>query len=171
MVQYGIEAVPFLHPDLPIWRDDVYHYVGASVVDEQTGFQVQGIIDDVWVSPQGELHIVDYKATSTASEISLEDEYKQAYKRQMEIYQWIFRRMGFKVSPVGYFVFANALKDRTFFEKKLEFELTILPHYGNDSWVSPTLLEMKKVLECDTLPDANPECEYCEYRRLIKEVE
>ena len=171
MVQYGIEAVPFLHPDLPIWRDDVYHYVGASVVDEQTGFQLQGIIDDVWVSPQGELHIVDYKATSTASEISLEDEYKQAYKRQMEIYQWIFRRMGFKVSPVGYFVFANALKDRPFFENKLEFELTILPHYGDDSWVSPTLVEMKKVLECDTLPDANPECEYCEYRRLIKEVE
>ena len=84
MVQYGIDAVPFSHPDLPFWRDDVYHYVGASVVDEQTGFQVQGIIDDVWITPQGELNIVDYKATSTASEISLDDEFKQSYKRQME---------------------------------------------------------------------------------------
>jgi hypothetical protein len=171
MVQYGIDAVPFSHPDLPFWRDDVYHYVGASVVDEQTGFQVQGIIDDVWITPQGELNIVDYKATSTASEISLDDEFKQSYKRQMEVYQWIFRKMGFKVSPVGYFVFANALKDRKLFDNKLEFELTILTHHGEDSWVSPTLMDMKAILESDTIPEANPDCEYCEYRRLTKEVE
>ena len=171
MVQYGIDAVPFSHPDLPFWRDDVYHYVGASVLDEQTGFQVQGIIDDVWITPQGELNIVDYKATSTASEISLDDEFKQSYKRQMEVYQWIFRKMGFKVSPVGYFVFANALKDRKLFDNKLKFELTILTHHGDDSGVSSTLMDMKAILESDTIPEANPDCEYCEYRRLTKEVE
>ncbi len=40
MVQYGIDAVPFSHPDLPFWRDDVYHYVGASVV--ANGFSGSG---------------------------------------------------------------------------------------------------------------------------------
>ena len=27
MDEYGIDAIPYEHPDLPIWRDDVYHYV------------------------------------------------------------------------------------------------------------------------------------------------
>jgi hypothetical protein len=63
------------------------------------------------------------------------------------------------------------LKDRKFFDNKLEFELTILSHQGEDSWVSPTLMDMKAILESDTIPEANPDCEYCEYRRLTKEVE
>jgi hypothetical protein len=44
---------------------------------------------------------VDYKSTSTAKEISLDDRWKQAYKRQMEIYQWLFRQNGFTVSNTG----------------------------------------------------------------------
>lgn len=47
MVEYGINAVPMQHEDLPVWRDDVWHFVGASVIDEETGLQIQGIIDDV----------------------------------------------------------------------------------------------------------------------------
>ena len=47
------------------------------------------------------LYIVYYKSTSTKQEISLEDEYKQAYKRQVEVYQWIFRQLGSKVSDTA----------------------------------------------------------------------
>ena len=31
------------------------------------------------------------------------------YKRQMDMYQWILRRKGFEVSPVGYFVYVDGL--------------------------------------------------------------
>ena len=32
-------------------------------------------------------------------------------KRQMEIYQWLLRKNGFKVSDTGYFVYANGITD------------------------------------------------------------
>jgi len=172
MIKYGIEAVPFDHPDLRIWRDDVYQYLGASTLHEKTNLMVCGIIDDLWISEKTkELSIVDYKATSTSKEISLEDEYKQSYKKQIEVYQWIFRQMGFKVSDTGYFLFANAGKNRPEFDARLEFEISIIPYQGNDSWVEPVLFEIKKCLETDKIPEPGPECEYCAYRKLINEEE
>jgi len=171
MKRYGIEAIPFNHPDLPEWRDDHYQFKGASTIHKPTNLEICGIIDDVWVNKKEELLIVDYKSTSTSQEISLEDEYKQGYKKQLEVYQWIFRQMGFEVNKTGYFVYANAGRNRPKFDGRLEFELTILSYKGDDSWVEPTILEIKKCLESNEIPKPNPECEYCEYRKLIGKKE
>ncbi|MFC1727282.1 PD-(D/E)XK nuclease family protein [Patescibacteria group bacterium] len=126
---------------------------------------------DVWANLKKELLIVDYKATSTNNEISLDDEYKQGFKKQMEIYQWIFRQNGFKVNKTGYFVYANAYKHRPKFDGRLEFEVQIIPHKGDDSWVNPTIFEIKKCLESDKMPDPNSDCEFRQYRKLIKKEE
>jgi len=170
MKEYGIDAIPLKHPDLPIWRDDVYRYVGASILHQPTNLEICGIVDDIWVNKRGELLIVDYKSTSTSKEISLEDEYKQGYKRQMEIYQWIFRQKGLKVCDIGYFVFANAGKNRPQFDGRLEFEMSIISHRGDDSWVESSILAIKKCLDGDKIPPANSDCEFCEYRKLIKAI-
>jgi len=171
MIKYGIDAVPFNHKDLPIWRDDVKKYVGASVLHKPTNLVISGIIDDIWVNKKGELIIVDYKSTSTSAEISLDDEYKQGYKRQMELYQWIFRQMGFLVNDTGYFVYANAEKNRDKFDARLEFTLQIITYKGNTNWVEPTIFEIKNTLDADQIPLSNPDCEYCEYRNKIKGYE
>lgn len=163
--KYGIDAVPFSHPDLPQWRGEVTAYVGALVTDEKSNLTINGLVDDVWVNPEGELIMVDYKATSTTKEISLDDEYKQSYKRQIEVYQWIFRKLGFKVSNTGYFVFANAIKNLPKFDGKLEFAMSIVPHQGDSKWVDLTLLEIKECLESDTIPNPSPECDYCNYKK------
>jgi len=171
MIKYGIDAIPFDHPDLPIWRDDIHKYVGASVLHKPTNLLICGIVDDIWINKDRELIIVDYKSTSTSEAISLEDEYKQGYKKQMEIYQWIFMQMGFKVNKTGYFVYANAGKNRPKFDARLEFDLQIIPHKGDTSWIEPTILDIKKCLDSDKMPDSNPDCEFCMYRKLIKNTE
>ncbi|OGK51041.1 hypothetical protein A3B50_02655 [Candidatus Roizmanbacteria bacterium RIFCSPLOWO2_01_FULL_40_42] len=161
MKKYKIDAIPLKHPDLGIWRDDVYRYEGASALHKPTNFLVSGIIDDVWKDSKGDLILVDYKSTSTSKEISLEDRWKQGYKRQMEVYQWIFRQLGFKVSEVGYFVFANAGKTKPKFDGVLEFEMSIVSHRGDTSWIEPILKKMKDCLMSDVVPKTTPECEYC----------
>ena len=70
MKKYHIDAVPFKHPDIPIWRDDIYKYEGASVIHKETNFKITGIVDDIWKDKQENLLIVDYKATSTSRAIS-----------------------------------------------------------------------------------------------------
>ncbi len=167
MKQYQIEAVPFQHPDLNIWREN---FKGKEYHHLATNFIVTGAIDDLWINPAGELLVVDYKSTSTTSEISLEDEYKQGYKKQMEVYQWIFRRSGFKVSATGYFVYANAGKNREKFDGKLEFTLSLLPYQGDDSWIEPTLGEIKRALESDQIPASSPSCEYCHWRKAQEKL-
>lgn len=172
MDEYKINAVPFEHPDLHIWRDDNYKRIGASVLHKKTNLNIHGIIDDIWIDKKTkELYIVDYKATSTSQTISLEDEYKQGYKKQMEIYQWIFRQMGFEVSKTGYFLFANAGKNRSEFDGRLEFETSILSYEGDDSWIEPALSDIKKCLHSDEMPEAAEDCQYCNYRALVNNEE
>ncbi len=163
MKKYGIDAVPYNHPELLEWRDDFHKYVGAYVIHKKTNFKVSGIVDDIWVNDKEELFIVDYKSTSTSKEISLDDQYKEPYKKQMEVYQWIFRQKGFNVSDIGYFVFANASKNRPKFDGKLEFELSIIEYKGNDFWVERALTEAYNCLLSKDIPNSSPTCEYCNY--------
>ncbi|OGG20353.1 hypothetical protein A3D03_06555 [Candidatus Gottesmanbacteria bacterium RIFCSPHIGHO2_02_FULL_40_13] len=167
MKKYKIDVLPYKHENLDIWREN---FKGASYLFEQANFLVTGAIDDIWQNLQGELMIVDYKSTSTQHEISLDDQYKQGYKKQMEVYQWIFRGMGFKVSRTGYFVYANAGRDRDKFDGKLEFALSIIPYQGDDSWIEPTLLAIKKLLDSEQVPQESGNCEYCAYRQKIEDT-
>jgi len=79
--------------------------------------------------------------------------------------------MGFKVSKTGYFLFANAGKNRSEFDGKLEFETSIIPYEGDDSWVESAILDIKKCLDSNEIPASGEKCEYCAYRKLIAEEE
>lgn len=162
MRKYGIEAVPYAHEKIEEWRDALKR--GIQYHDPETGLIVRGGIDDIWINSAGELHVADYKATAGKKEITLDDEWKLGYKRQVEIYQWLFRANGFTVSPIAYFVYANGLNDKEAFDGRLEFDVTILPYEGDDSWVSGALKELKACLVSDAIPASGSRCEYCPYR-------
>jgi len=162
MKHYGVEAVPFAHEELNIWREN---FKGVEFRHAQTGMLISGAVDDIWHNQKGELFVVDYKSTSKDEKIeALDKDWHDGYKRQMEVYQWLLRQRGFKVSDTGYFVYANASKDKEAFDGKLEFEVTLIAHKGDASWVEPTLMKIKETLESDTIPQAADDCDYCNYR-------
>ena len=168
MQSYHLDAVPFSHPSFHIWRDDQDMKVGASVLHKATNLNICGIIDDIWINnTTQELHIVDYKSTSTDYPISLNSRWKEGYKRQIEVYQWIFKRLGFDVSQTGYFLFANATRHRPGFDGKLEFENTIISYEGQTDWIEPLIYDIKKCLDAGQAPASGKECQYCAYRNLI----
>ena len=111
-----------------------------------------------------EIIVVDYKATSKKDEVSLDAEWQISYKRQMEIYQWLFKKNGFEVSATSYFVYCNGIRSRERFDKKLEFTIKIIPYKGNTDWVSNTLKLVHENLNSEISPDLNNECEWCKYR-------
>jgi hypothetical protein len=120
----------------------------------------------VWQAPDGSINIVDYKATGGKAEVTLDDEWKIQYKRQVEIYQWLFHKNGFNVSPTAYFVYANAQKDREAFDGKLDFDVTILPYEGDFSWVAGELKKLRACLDSEEIPNKTDVCEYCPYREV-----
>lgn len=169
MKAYGLDAVPFAHEKMDEWRDSLRR--GVTYVDPKTNFNVTGGVDDVWVNPAGELIVVDYKATAKVGEVSLDAEWQDGYKRQMETYQWLFRKNGFKVSSTGYFVYVNGKMDAEAFDGKLEFSVKLIPYDGDTAWVEPTLAKAKACLMSDQIPEAHEECDYCRYRFAVGRAE
>ena len=164
MERYGVDAVPFQHPKMDIWRDN---FKGVEHKHKATGFTISGAVDDIWVNPKGELIVVDYKATSKDEKIvALDKDWHDGYKRQMEVYQWLLRQNGFKVSDTGYFVYANADRDKEAFDGKLEFEITLVPYTGSDSWIEGALADIKKTLNSENIPGKGEDCDYCAYREF-----
>ena len=85
----------------------------------------------------------------------------------MEVYLCIFKNMGFDMATKGYFLFANATKNRPGFHGKLEFENSIIEYDGNINWVEPAIIGIKDCLESEEIPKAGKDCQYCSYRKLI----
>ena len=166
MKAYGLDAVPLAHEKINEWRDAL----GGGITHHhpETNFMITGGVDDVWVAPDGELIIVDYKATSKTGEVSLDADWQIGYKRQMEVYQWLFRKNGFKVSKTGYFVYCNGDADKAAFDGKLEFRIKLLPYEGDDTWVEHTIKDAHVCLNSPTIPASGPDCDYCKYADAVR---
>ncbi len=161
IVENGLDAKPFDHPEIEDWR---IRNKGIGFLDEDTNLYFYGLVDDVWINTKtDQLILVDYKATSKKGEVSLDAPWQISYKRQLEIYQWLFRKNGFDVQNIGYFVYCNGVKENVMFNNELKFNVKLLPYKGDDSWIDKTVKEIYKVLNSDDIPEPNPNCEYCRY--------
>ena len=165
--QYGVDAVPFQDDRMEEWRDALRR--GIMYHHKETNLILRGGVDDVWVGKDGELMIVDYKATSKKEGPSTEDDLYPSYKRQLEIYQWLFANNGFKVSKTAYFVYVNGKSDMAAFDGKLEFDVVLIPYKGDHSWVEKAVIDMKAMLMSDVIPPVGTAfnggpCDFCTYR-------
>lgn len=163
MQTYHIEAIPFAHKSMDSWRDP---FVGIEYKDPVTGLVVSGGVDDIWVTPDGTLIIVDYKATSKEGSITTlgDSPWEQQYMRQLGVYRWLLEKNGFTVATTGYLVYANADKNLNGFDGQLIFETTLVPVEADVSWIEDTLTQIKTTLESDAIAPSGQACEYCPYR-------
>jgi len=160
MIEHGLDAVPFRHPMLDEWRDN---FKGMSYLDERTNLRITGSVDDIWqLRASGKLIVVDYKATAMQGEITLDDDWKVTYKRQMDVYIWLLRKQGFDVDDRGFFLFANG-QEAEKFDHRISFTVSLLPYAGKSDWIEPTLIDLKACLMGGEVPQAPHDCEFCGY--------
>jgi len=179
--------VPFAHEDFELWTKALQ--LGFRFDHEELNLIIGGGLDDVWFNTETEeLHIVDYKSTATGlnkertalKEITLEGNYKEGYKRQMDMYTWIMRNKGFKVSNKAYFVYVNG--DQHFQDGMLEnggdnakmiFDVKVMSYFVNTSWIEGVVHDLKKCLDSKTCPEHANEGfgpkgdKPCEYSKLF----
>lgn len=162
----------FHHADIDLWRNN---FKGMRVT-HSTGATVYGAIDDLWQNLEtGELHIVDYKSTSKQGDPTIESGFGDSYKRQMEIYQWLFRRAGFSVSNTGYFLYVNGIKVGSFYDSDgaglMKFSTTLIAYDGDDSWVDDAVHAAVACLHSDALPERGQDCDNCRYYDQRAQIE
>lgn len=154
----------FQHESLDLWRSN---FKGMRI-NHESGAVIYGAVDDIWENLEtNELHIVDYKSTSKEGEPDLNSGFGEGYKRQMEIYQWLFRMAGFKVSPVGYFLYVNGSKKEIFYKDGIEgfmsFKTTLIPYTGNDDWVASAVDNAIQCYQSEAIPESGADCDNCRY--------
>ena len=165
-IENNLTFIPYHHDDIDHWRNSLKG--GISYEDPETNLVLHGGVDDVWFNVNTEeLVVADYKAQSSSAPLEvkpyLDSPYHQGYKRQMDIYVHILRKMGFKVANTTYFMVCNGEKTPDRFDAKMEFTIKLIPYESDTSWINPKIREMKETLELKAVPDVNPYCENCAY--------
>ncbi len=184
MKGHGLDRlVPFQHPDFELWTKSLQ--LGLQTHHKKTNLIVGGGLDDVWLNlDTGQVHVVDYKSTASGKgkSVSLEGHYKKAYKRQMDVYQWVLRCNGFNVSDIGYFVYVDGDphgQDGMLTTDKdsavMHFSVSLLTYQGNSDWVEQVLLDISSTLKLKSCPPHSQSGygykgdEPCEYERFINQ--
>jgi hypothetical protein len=158
---YGLDVVPAARVEINEWREN---FKGVQYHHEPTNLIITGAIDDLWVDKNGEYIVVDYKATAKKEPVtSMEAAWMDGYKRQMEVYQWLLRRNGLRVSDTGYFVYCTGRPDASAFDAKIDFDIHLIPYEGDDAWVEPTVFGVHECLNSDEIPAPARGCDYCAY--------
>lgn len=168
---------PFQHESFEFWTQSVHFGAEGRFhsIHEDTNLKIGGGIDDVWLNTKtNQLHIIDYKSTSqkvAGKLLTLDDKWKGAYKRQMDLYIWIMNRIRPDVSDVGYFLYCDGDRfvDQPFLGHTaaiMHFKMSLLPYTSNQAWIEPTLQRISETLHLKACPEHSP---YCEHGKFLAE--
>ena len=165
-IKNNIDAVPFKHENIDIWRSN---FKGIRYKSNYHNYDFGGAVDDVWVKNNGDLIIADIKATSKNqfdwSETFNKYDYPKAYKRQLEMYQWLFKKNGFKVAQEAYLIYFNGRKNEEFFLNTLHFDTHVIKLNCSTEWVEEKVIETANLLRSNIFPKPSNNCELCNYLR------
>jgi len=163
-IKNNIDAIPFKHSQIDNWRNN---YKGIRYHSVKYQYDFGGAIDDVWQKNNGELIIADIKSTSRNNfnwnDTWTKYDYPKSYKRQLEMYQWLFKMNGFKVSNEAYIIYFNGKKNEKFFQNKLEFDTHIIKFDCSTDWVEQKIIETVELLKSKIFPSPSQQCENCNY--------
>ena len=160
--ELGVELIPFKNENINAWREN---FKGVRYLHQPTNLEVFGAVDDLWVNAEGEIVVVDYKATAKATPVEElgTEVWHDAYRRQIEVYQWLLRQLGYKVSNIGYWLYETARNGADEFNQRLDFDARLISHEGDTSWVESTLFQIKSDLDDERLPWAGHDCGVCKF--------
>tara|TARA_B100000963_G_C22591441_1_gene655708 strand:+ start:702 stop:1475 length:774 start_codon:yes stop_codon:yes gene_type:complete len=172
LIKSGLNhLIPFQHEHFELWTQSL-HFGAENRLNfdhKETNIRVGGGLDDVWLNTKTrKIHVVDYKSTSqrkNSGPITLDDKWKSAYKRQMDLYCWILSKKGFDVDKIGYFLYCDAdrFTNREFLlinQAIMEFKITLIPYSANFEWIEETLREIFVTLRLNSRPKHSEQCEY-----------
>ena len=167
-IEYHLDAIPYQPEPADLmdkWRNN---FQGVPFLHTPTNFMVYGAIDDIWVTPGGELVIIDYKATSKQGEIVFDQDYHDSYRRQLDIYVWLFKMNGYPVYEKAYFVYCNGIKGTNLFDNQLNFKTVLIEHPLNTTWIDETLKNAQACLDETNPPERSEKCQFCSYLTKVE---
>lgn len=122
------------------------------------------------MTPEGELIIIDYKVTAKSGEIILDQDYHESYRRQLDLYAWLFVMNNYPVYTRAYLFYLNGIKDRPTLENSLHFTSTLIEHTLNLSWIEEVLHKINECLNHFEPPPKSQKCSFCQFVLSVNNV-
>lgn len=162
IAKHGIAAIPFVHSDIKRWQNAKTE--GIQYYEQSLNITLSGGVDEILITPMGELIIIEFKSTVTdhpINSLSAVNKWHSLFKKQISFYAWLFKKNGFKVHAISYFIFCNGLTSKPTFNQKLEFESSVIPYTIDDSWVEHAIQKALNYLDQPQPPAPAKDCDYC----------
>lgn len=153
-------AVPLAHESLEDWKN---YKKGIRSIDPINQFELCGVIDDLLINNNDELVVIDYKSTANPLNVTCDRRTLTVYYNhaQISFYAYLLKKNNFTVNKTAHLIYNLALNNRSDFQQKLEFEISILPCQIDYSWIEPTLQAAYKCLRQGHIPAPSKWCKYC----------
>ncbi len=170
MKAYKLDAVPFKDDRMEEWRDALKR--GIKFHHLPSNFILRGGIDDAWITPAGEVIVVDYKATSKKEGPTTEDDlYDLLQEADGGVSMALpAERLSRCIRPATSST-RTGIPTRRRSTRSSNSASSSSRTRARMPWVEPTLMRMRETLSADEIPDygrgtafGGKDCEYCCYR-------
>jgi CRISPR/Cas system-associated exonuclease Cas4 (RecB family) len=152
---------------LKFWRNK-----GVEFYHQEHNFVYYGKIDELLIDKSGNLVPFDFKTT-----LSKNFQIYESYKRQLEIYGYLFLKNGHLVANYGafYVVKIDIVKDFQNLNKSesiiMEEKDIVIVENLDYSKYDEILEKLKEVYYKEKPPEPNSNCSFCNYWQSIKQLE
>src|SRR3989338_2910295 len=137
---------------LKVWRNN---FKGISYVEEESGILLHGAIDNILMKGK-RLVVLDYKTRG----FPLKENTHEHYQAQMDIYNFLLRKNGYKTEDYAYLLFYHP--NKVLETGEVVFNTDIVKMRTNSKQGEKVFLDAIKVLKGEE-PEANENCEYCHF--------
>lgn len=138
---------------LKTWRRN---YGGIRFTDPNTDVELMGAVDDILIK-NGKLIVIDYKTRG----FPLKEDTQKYYRHQMDIYNFLLRKNGFKTEDFGYLLFYYP--DEFHLDGKFSFFKELVKIDVDVKNAENLFSEAIKILSW-VMPDRSKGCGYCKTR-------
>ena len=154
LVKEGVDCSLFDDKEkLKIWRSN---FKGIQYLDKKSGILLRGAVDNILVK-KGKLIVLDYKTRG----FPLKEDTHKHYQAQMDIYNFLLRKNGYKTEDYAYLLFYHPIK--VLKSGKVVFE-TSLVKMKIDIKEAESLFRKACSILKGKIPKASKECEWCGFR-------
>ena len=165
--KYNLNFVPYKMEEQKL-RDFRNNFKGVRAKSIKTNFTLFGSLDDLWLNKNnGEVVVLDYKATSNKNELNYvtsDKTYHKSYLRQLEFYAYLLKLNNYKVNKTGYWLLCNAGRsEQKIFDGNLDFKIDLLSYDLKTDYIEDTLVELEKCYNSKKIPSLNNYCDTCRW--------
>lgn len=145
---------------LKVWRSN---FKGIEYFDKSSGVLLRGAVDNLLIKGKT-LTVLDYKTRG----FPLKEDTHEHYRLQMNIYNFLLRKNGYRTSDMSYLLFYYPHSVNG--SGEVIFETRLVPLEVNAEDGERIFRKAIELLDSNAPPDPSEKCEFCKWAGMMSNI-